>query len=385
MRNQKIDFFRGLALIIIFIDHIYNNRLGGYTLRGYGIADAAEIFFFSSGFISAVVYSKVMQRSGFKDSQRKAARRSAYIYIFHVVTFLLLVGITVLLKDFDSVETVVNFRSMYDAIYGESYKGLYIFTLGYQPFLFSILPAYILLSAATPAMIWLLRKSPWLLFGISLFIYLLVQVYPVLNIAQAPYYRAWVFNPFAYQFLFVIGILFSHSRGSWTKFIPLKTSTFAVAVFLLGLAFVFHKFIPYIGKHFELLTEYAYLDGLPFTGKTNEEPLRIIHFLILMYVVVFSINLISQKWPKLTTSIKRIAQPIISCGQNSIYIFCLSILLSYLCGYVISYFGNGAIVWIPVNIIGVSLILITGTWLASRYSKRNALTTRPLSDSSSGV
>lgn len=346
-------------------------------MRGYGIADAAEIFFFSSGFISAIVYSKVIQRSGFKGSQKKAAMRSIFIYIFHIITFLLLVGITALLKDFDSVETVVKFRNMYDAIYGESYKGLYIFTLGYQPFLFSILPMYMLLSVTTPTMVWLLQKSPWLLFGISLFIYLLVQVYPELNIAQAPYYRSWAFNPFAYQFLFVIGILFGHSRGSWRKIIPLKTYTVAVAIFLLGLAFVFHKFIPYIGKHFELFAEYAYLDGLPFSGKRNEEPLRIIHFLVLMYVVVFSINLISQKWPKLIHAIKRIAQPIINCGQNSIYIFSLSILLSYLCGYVISYYGNGAIVWIPVNVFGVSLILITGNWLASRNSKRNTLTTNP--------
>ena len=45
MRSLQIDFFRGLALIIIFIDHVYNNRLGGYTLRGFGITDAAEIFF----------------------------------------------------------------------------------------------------------------------------------------------------------------------------------------------------------------------------------------------------------------------------------------------------------------------------------------------------
>jgi len=259
---------------------------------------------------------------------------------------------------------------MYDAIYGDGRLGLYIFTLGYQPFLFSILPTYVLLSIATPTFIWLLRKSPWLLFCASLFIYLLVQIYPDFNITQAPYFYPWGFNPFAYQFLFVIGILFGHSRGMWKKIVPLKLQTFTLAVLLLGLAFVFHKLIPFMGQHFQMLTDYAYADGLPFTGKKNEEPLRIIHFLVLAYVIVFSIDFISLKWPKLVLICKNLGQPIISCGQNSIYIFCLGILLSYLYGYVISYFGNGAAVWIPVNITGVILMLSAGTWLAAKKNIR---------------
>jgi hypothetical protein len=30
-RDVRVDFFRGLALITIFIEHIYFNKLGGYT------------------------------------------------------------------------------------------------------------------------------------------------------------------------------------------------------------------------------------------------------------------------------------------------------------------------------------------------------------------
>ncbi|MCP4011294.1 MAG: succinyl transferase OpgC [Proteobacteria bacterium] len=365
MRNQKIDFFRGLALIMIFIDHVYNNRLGGYTLRGYGVADAAEIFFFSSGFVSGIVYTKIINRTGFAKSQLKATLRSVQIYIFHVITFLLLVGITVLLKDFDAVETVVQFRNLSDAIYDETYKGLYIFTLGYQPFLFSILPTYVLISIATPAFIILLRKSSWLLFSLSFLLYAFVQIYPAFNITQAPYNSPWVFNPFAYQFLFVIGILFSQAKDLWTNSVLIKTETFIVAILLLLLVFVFHKFIPFLAKHFQLMTDYPYLHGLPFTAKRNEEPLRIIHFLILMYTVVFSVRFLGLKYPGLITKIKKSGQPIIHCGQNSIYIFSLGLLLSYLFGYVISYFGNGVLVWIPVNITGIILILLAANSLAS--------------------
>ncbi len=365
MRNQKIDFFRGLALIMIFIDHIYNNRLGGYTLRGYGVADAAEIFFFSSGFVSGIVYTKIINRAGFAKSQLKATLRSVQIYIFHVVTFLLLVGITVLLKDFDAVETVVQFRNLSDAIYGKTYQGLYIFTLGYQPFLFSILPTYVLISIATPAFILLLRKSPWLLFSLSFLLYVFVQIYPAFNITQAPYNNPWAFNPFAYQFLFVIGILFSQAKDLWTNSVLVKTETFIAAILLLLLIFVFHKFIPFLANHFQLMTDYPYLHGLPLTGKRNEEPLRIIHFLILMYAVLFSVRFFGLKYPASITKMRKSGQPIIHCGQNSIYIFSLGLLLSYLFGYVISYFGNGVLVWIPVNITGVILILLAANSLAS--------------------
>ena len=35
-RDLRIDFFRGLALIFIFVDHIPGNRLADLTLRNFG-------------------------------------------------------------------------------------------------------------------------------------------------------------------------------------------------------------------------------------------------------------------------------------------------------------------------------------------------------------
>lgn len=41
-RDPRIDFFRGLALIFIFWDHVPHNPLGQITLRNIGFSDAAE-------------------------------------------------------------------------------------------------------------------------------------------------------------------------------------------------------------------------------------------------------------------------------------------------------------------------------------------------------
>jgi OpgC protein len=41
-RDARVDFFRGLALVFIFVDHIPGNALGHFTLRNFGFADAAD-------------------------------------------------------------------------------------------------------------------------------------------------------------------------------------------------------------------------------------------------------------------------------------------------------------------------------------------------------
>jgi hypothetical protein len=42
-RDLRLDFCRGLALIIIFIDHVPDDPLSSWTLRNFSFCDAAEI------------------------------------------------------------------------------------------------------------------------------------------------------------------------------------------------------------------------------------------------------------------------------------------------------------------------------------------------------
>ena len=43
-RELRLDLFRGLALWLIFIDHLPVNILTWLTIRNYGFSDATEIF-----------------------------------------------------------------------------------------------------------------------------------------------------------------------------------------------------------------------------------------------------------------------------------------------------------------------------------------------------
>lgn len=61
-RDLRIDFFRGLALLFIFIDHVPDNVLARFTLRNFGFADAAEVFVLLAGFSAVLAYGRTFER-----------------------------------------------------------------------------------------------------------------------------------------------------------------------------------------------------------------------------------------------------------------------------------------------------------------------------------
>ncbi|NVL32197.1 succinyl transferase OpgC, partial [Pseudomonas syringae pv. actinidiae] len=63
-RDHRIDFFRGLALIFIFWDHVPDNPLAQLTVRNFGFSDAAEIFVFLAGYASILAYGRIARRDG---------------------------------------------------------------------------------------------------------------------------------------------------------------------------------------------------------------------------------------------------------------------------------------------------------------------------------
>src|SRR5580692_4373850 len=74
-RELRIDLFRGLALWLIFIDHVSPDVLTWFTIRSYGFSDAAEIFIFISGYTAAFVYGRAMFESGFDIATARVLRR----------------------------------------------------------------------------------------------------------------------------------------------------------------------------------------------------------------------------------------------------------------------------------------------------------------------
>src|ERR1700674_3295766 len=88
-RDPRIDLFRGLALWLIFLDHIPANIVSWITIRNYGFSDAAEIFIFISGYTAALVYGRTMRDHGFPIAAAQILRRTWQVYVAHVFLFVL--------------------------------------------------------------------------------------------------------------------------------------------------------------------------------------------------------------------------------------------------------------------------------------------------------
>ena len=58
VRDLRVDFFRGLALFMILVDHVVADPISRFTYQKFGFSDAAEIFVFLSGVSCGIVYSR---------------------------------------------------------------------------------------------------------------------------------------------------------------------------------------------------------------------------------------------------------------------------------------------------------------------------------------
>ena len=59
-RLVELDFFRGLVLLVILVDHIGGSMLSRITLHAFALNDAAEVFVFLGGFATATAYGSML-------------------------------------------------------------------------------------------------------------------------------------------------------------------------------------------------------------------------------------------------------------------------------------------------------------------------------------
>jgi hypothetical protein len=88
-RDVRLDFFRGVALFLIFVDHIPGNVLSHFTVQSIGFSDAAEIFIFVSGYTAALVYGRAMLKQGVFIAAAKVFHRVWQLYVAHIFIFLI--------------------------------------------------------------------------------------------------------------------------------------------------------------------------------------------------------------------------------------------------------------------------------------------------------
>ena len=202
-RDLRLDLFRGIALWLIFLDHIPSNAVSWITIRNYGFSDATEIFVFISGYTAAFVYGRAMQQHGFIIASARVLKRAWQIYVAHVFLFAIyLAEIAYVANSFDN-PLYTEEMGVLDFLKNPDVTIFQALLLKFKPVNMDVLPLYILLLAWFPPMLWLLLRAPSIALLSSATLYALMWLFEW-NIPAYPS-GTWVFNPFAWQLLFVFG------------------------------------------------------------------------------------------------------------------------------------------------------------------------------------
>src|SRR6516162_6448517 len=234
-RELRLDLFRGLALWLIFIDHLPPNILTWFTIRNYGFSDATEIFIFISGYTAAFVYGRAMRDAGLLVATARILRRAWQIYVAHVFLF------TIFLAEISYVAT-----SFENPLYSEE-MGIMDFLkqpdvtivqallLRFRPVNMDVLPLYIVLMLALPLILVLMRWKPDLTLTLSALLYAVTWQFDLYFTSYPNGF--WAFNPLAWQLLFVFGAWCALSGARRMQKLLSSRITLWVCVIYLAAAF----------------------------------------------------------------------------------------------------------------------------------------------------
>jgi hypothetical protein len=346
VRDLRLDFFRGLSLWFIFLNHVPSNSLSWVTVSNFGFSDAAEIFVFLSGYTAAFVYGRIINERGLVVGAARILKRTWQLYVaFVFLSVIYIAQIAWAASRFENPlfaeeMNIVQFLERPDIILLE------VLRLRFLLANVDVLPLYVVLMLFFPLMIWGLLRAPTVALLVSIAIYLVAK-WTGLNLKLYPTERNWFFNPFAWQLLFMIGAWCAVSGSQW-----LEKITHSNILLVLSIAYLlFAAFLKTFGV-FPSTSRYLpnWLWIFPL-DKTGLSPLRLLHFLALAIVVVHFIPRdaawLNSPW----------AQPVIECGKHSLEIFCLGVFLSFTAHFVLVEISARLWMQLIVSVSGVLLMI----------------------------
>ncbi|PVZ89138.1 OpgC protein [Serratia sp. S1B] len=330
-RDLRIDFLRGIALIMMVTAHIeITSFVNVFTWERFGLTTGAEGFVILSGFVLGFLKKKQLERDHFLTVAYSILRRAVTLYFINITVILSILLLTkVGVNTYETTHFVERFTdtpySMYPSDGGslESWLNNIIF-LQIGPHQTQILGLYFYLLLVTPIMLYLLyHKKALLLIGISLILYLIYQD-NTLILTSAEF--EFAFPLLAWQLIYVLGLccgwykdeLMSLAKNQFGVFVI----GFLVVIFFILLFIAQNHTNPFLPKSFFIhILSTEQFDWLyeNLAAKNALGPLRIINdiaLLVTMYVFL------SYFWRPMNYLFSWFLIPL---GQNSLYTFILHV------------------------------------------------------------
>jgi hypothetical protein len=355
-RELRLDLFRGLALWLIFIDHLPPSLLTWFTIRNYGFSDATEIFIFISGYTAAFVYGRAMMESGFVVATARILRRAWQIYVAHVFLFtIFLAEISYVANSFENPLYTEEMGIM-DFLKQPDITIFQALILRFKPVNMDVLPLYIVLMLSLPLILALMRWRPDVTLALSALLYAVTWHYDLYLSAYPNGY--WSFNPLAWQLLFVFGAWCALGGARrMSAIISSKVTLWICVVYLFAAFYVTLTWNVPAMYHMlpKRLEQWMYP-----IDKTDLDVLRFAHFLALAAITV---RFLPRDWSGLKSPWLK---PLILCGQHSLEIFCLGVFLAFAGHFILAEVGGGAGMHALISLCGI-LIMCGVAWLISWY------------------
>jgi hypothetical protein len=322
-RDERLDMFRGLALVMIFINHVPNTFYEDFTNRNFGFSDAAEAFVFMSGIAAGLAYSNRFRSGDLWAATAKVWARARQLYFVHIAITMLCLAIfagAAKWLGFTEVLTKNNLAPIFQKPLS-SLVGIPLLThqLGYL----NILPLYMSLLLATPLIILAGLRWPIRVALVSIALWVVAGQFRF-NIPAFPNSGGWFFNPFSWQLLFVIGVLSGMAMKMGKTFVPFSRPLMGLAIGMLVFTLMWMK-IPPFGKFMNGTMGWLSGVGVPFYitwfDKTFLSLPRLLHALALFYVL--------SSWPLMRrVASSTVATPLRLMGRQGLAIFATGTVIS---------------------------------------------------------
>ncbi len=367
---NEIDFWRGFALVTIFINHIPGLYFERFTYRNVSLSDSAELFVFLAGWaMRKLIDGPAVVLPAYWLVVRLEVR-AFHVYVAQMVVTELAIALLAAAALLLDAPFLLDWHNA-SAVFNDPVKahiGLVLLThqLGY----FNILPLYVVLIFIAPAIALTHRYARPVLPLASLAIYVGALVFGI-NFPTWPVEGTWFFDPLAWQFIYVLGFLFAgeDGLGGFARRRGDILRWLAFPVVLLGVVVALTDFSPDPIAVPEPKLFFAF-------DKTFLSPARLIHSLALAAVFAGSFKMIGRWIPHASGYLCLL-------GRNSLGVFCALSLLS-LSGQIVRFVYGGHIASDACILILGVLLMGFIAWAAEwRERLRAELAKQPFSPSRS--
>lgn len=322
-RDQRLDMFRGLALAMIFINHVPGNVFEAYTSRNFGFSDAAEAFVLMSGIAAGLAYSPAFGARPIWPAVLRVWARARHLYVVHLAITLISLAIfaagALWFGAYELLEKInipPIFAHPLEAMIG-------VPALTHQLGYLNILPLYAVLMVSAPIPLFFGQRWPMPTLAVSVGLWVVAGQFR-LNLPNYPTSGGWFFNPLSWQLIFVIGLLSGMFMKRGARFVPQSRGLLAVASLVVLSVLLWMK-IPAVGDLGRQGLGALSKLGLPFyvtwSDKTFLALPRLIHALAIAYVLA-SLPLVAR------VATLPLTTPLRLLGRHGLAVFSVGTIIS---------------------------------------------------------